>query len=123
MFTFKAIVSKDTAKNDLALDRQGSRNKEIILDITQTKENDIPLDVVFIMDTTGSMGEEIQRLKNTIEIINLNLAGESKNQVQFGMVLYRDKKEAYVTKVIPMNGIMGMKSLLEGTNLDEEQRE
>ena len=102
VFTFKAIVSKDTAKNDLALDRQGSRNKEIILDITQTKENDIPLDVVFIMDTTGSMGEEIQRLKNTIEIINLNLAGESKNQVQFGMVLYRDKKEAYVTKVIPL---------------------
>ena len=102
VFTFKAIVSKDTAKNDLTLDRQGSRNKEIILDITQTKENDIPLDVVFIMDTTGSMGEEIQRLKNTIEIINLNLAGESKNQVQFGMVLYRDKKEAYVTKVIPL---------------------
>ncbi|MBL0264121.1 MAG: VWA domain-containing protein [Leptospiraceae bacterium] len=102
VFTFKAIVSKDTAKNDLTLDRQGSRNKEIILDITQSKENEIPLDVVFIMDTTGSMGEEIQRLKNTIEIINLNLAGESKNQVQFGMVLYRDKKEAYVTKVIPL---------------------
>lgn len=104
IFSFNVIVSKDKAKTELALDRQGSRNKEIILDIAQTKENEIPLDVVFIMDTTGSMGEEIQRLKNTIEIINLNLAGDSQTKVQFGMVLYRDKKEAYVTKVIPLTG-------------------
>jgi Mg-chelatase subunit ChlD len=102
IFTFNVTIAKDKAKTELTLDRQGSRNKEIILDITQTKENEIPLDVVFIMDTTGSMGEEIQRLKNTIEIINLNLAGDSQTKVQFGMVLYRDKKEAYITKVIPL---------------------
>ncbi len=102
IFTFNVTIAKDKVKTELTLDRQGSRNKEIILDISQTKENEIPLDVVFIMDTTGSMGEEIQRLKNTIEIINLNLAGDSQTKVQFGMVLYRDKKEAYITKVIPL---------------------
>ena len=102
IYNYKVTVSKDRANTELTLDRQGSRNKEIILDINQTKENEVPVDIVFVMDTTGSMGEEIQRLKNTIEIINLNLAGESQNQVQFGMVLYRDKKESYLTKVIPL---------------------
>ena len=101
-FSYKVNVSKDKANTELTLDRQGSRNKEIILDLNQSKENEVPVDIVFVMDTTGSMGEEIQRLKNTIEIINLNLAGESQNQVQFGMVLYRDKKESYLTKVIPL---------------------
>jgi len=100
-FSYQVNVSKGKVRTEISLDRQGSRIKEIILDLNQTQDSDYPLDVLFVMDTTGSMGEEIQRLKNTIEIINLNLAGESQNKVQFGMVLYRDKREEYITKVIP----------------------
>lgn len=100
-FTYSVVSTKGKVKTEITLDRQGTRNKEVILPIDQSQDKEYPLDVLFIMDTTGSMGEEIQRLKNTIEIINLNLANESQDKVQFGMVLYRDKKEAYVTKVIP----------------------
>ena len=101
IFSYQVNASKGKVKTEISLDRQGSRNKEIILDLDQTQDPDYPLDVLFVMDTTGSMGEEIQRLKSTIEIINLNLAGESQNKVQFGMVLYRDKREQYITKIIP----------------------
>lgn len=102
VYKFKARITKDNSKTEIEFDRQGARTKEVVLDYPQAKENEVPVDIVFVMDTTGSMGEEIQRLKSTIEIINLNLTGNSKNEIRFGMVLYRDKKEEYVTKVIPL---------------------
>jgi hypothetical protein len=65
----------------------------------------IPIDILFIMDTTGSMSEEINRLKDTIEIINMNIASIStKPKVRFGMVLYRDRGDDYITKIIPLTG-------------------
>jgi TolB-like protein len=49
------------------------------------------------------MGEEIQRLKTTIDIINLNLSSiSSRPRVRFGMVLYRDQGDEYVTDVVPL---------------------
>lgn len=100
-YSYIANVEKNSKKTEISFDRQGNRNKEIILDIDQSQDSDYPLDILFVLDTTGSMGEEILRLKDTIEIININLAGETKNKVQFGMVLYRDKREEYITKIIP----------------------
>jgi hypothetical protein len=63
----------------------------------------VPLDIVFVFDTTGSMGEEIERLKTTIEIINLNLTSmAARPKVRFGMVLYKDTGDSYRTKVVPL---------------------
>ncbi|HPM35918.1 MAG TPA: VWA domain-containing protein, partial [Spirochaetota bacterium] len=73
------------------------------LDTKRISQKRIPLDLLFIMDTTGSMGEEIARLKQTIEIINNNLAAmPAKPEIRFGMILYRDKGDEYVTKIIPL---------------------
>jgi len=42
-------------------------------------------------------------LKQTIEIINNNLAAmPAKPEIRFGMILYRDKGDEYVTKIIPL---------------------
>jgi TolB-like protein len=59
-----------------------------------------------VLDTTGSMGDEIERLKTTIELINLNLSSlSSKPRVRFGMVLYKDRgDEEYATRVVPFTG-------------------
>ncbi len=66
------------------------------------KVDKIPLDLLFIFDTTGSMSEEIKRLKATIELINLNLLEfKPKPDLRFGMVLYKDTMDVYVTKIIP----------------------
>ncbi len=71
----------------------------------RSEQKSIPLDIVFILDTTGSMGEEINRLKATIEIIKLNLTSlSSRPKVRFGMVLYKDIGDEYRTQVIPLTG-------------------
>ena len=86
----------------ISLDRYGRREIEIVFNMPRAPLSRVPLDLLFILDTTGSMGEEIQRLKTTIELINLNLSSLStRPRVRFGMVLYKDRGDEYVTRVVP----------------------
>ena len=58
----------------------------------------VPLDVLFLLDATGSMGDEIDRLKTSIDSIAARvdeLAGAP--DVRFAMTLYRDDGDAFVT--------------------------
>ena len=85
--------------------REGERVMEITAQQPRVVADPVPLDVVFVMDTTGSMGEEISRLKNTIRIIHMNLTSLSvAADVRFGMVLYKDVGDDYRTRVIPLTG-------------------
>lgn len=65
----------------------------------------LPIDILFLLDTTGSMSDEIQKLKDTLVSIHHKIT-----QVRiavaprFGMVLYRDIGDAYVTKVFDLTG-------------------
>ncbi|MEA2096234.1 MAG: carboxypeptidase regulatory-like domain-containing protein [Candidatus Cloacimonadota bacterium] len=85
--------------------RQGKREIDISMaNIQKASSENIPLDILFILDTTGSMGEEIKRLRNSIEIINLNISEISPTpDIRYGMVLYRDIEDVYNTKIIPFN--------------------
>lgn len=86
----------------ITLDRYGKRQVKVALAHSRQLPSPIPLDIVFILDTTGSMGEEIKRLKQTIELINLNLSSVTPAPaIRFGMVLYKDRSDSYDTKVIP----------------------
>lgn len=101
---YKAVVLYGEEVFTKGFKRDGKRSIEITLDSKREKINSAELDILFIFDTTGSMGEEIERLKRTIDIINLNLSSMSiKPKLRFGMVLYRDFQEEYVTKVIEFN--------------------
>lgn len=100
---YRAVITYQQAEREIVIDRQGPRELAVRLDRSRYVPENTPLDILFIMDTTGSMGEEISRLKNTIEIINLNLASlSSKPKIRFGMVLYKDRGDEYVTQVIPL---------------------
>jgi len=81
------------------VDRDGPRTVELRLQGGRRIPAPIPLDVLFVVDTTGSMGEEINRLKATIEIIYANLSAlKPRPLVRFGLVLYKDHGDEYVTK-------------------------
>ncbi len=83
--------------------RNDKRLQPLRTDRNRTPWQEIPLDILFILDTTGSMGEEINRLKTTIDLIHLNLTSlKPQARVRFGMVLFRDKQDEYTTKVIPL---------------------
>lgn len=68
------------------------------------------LDIVFCMDTTGSMGSYIIHSKETInKIMKLAIAGPSlsKRSIQFGFVAYRDhppEDDSYVTRIEQLCG-------------------
>lgn len=57
------------------------------------------LDVLFLVDATGSMGGEIGKLQSTITAIATRIrALPQQPAVRFGLVAYRDKHDEYVTK-------------------------
>jgi Mg-chelatase subunit ChlD len=95
------VQYRQTVKS-VEAERSGKREIEAALDTRKSETKSVPIDLLFILDTTGSMGEEIERLKKTIDLINLNLVSlASKPRVRFGMVLYRDKSDDYVTRTVP----------------------
>ncbi len=61
------------------------------------------LEMVFVLDTTGSMGGLIDGAKQKIwSIVNGVMSGKDKANVKIGLVAYRDNGDAYVTKVLPL---------------------
>jgi Mg-chelatase subunit ChlD len=53
---------------------------------------------VFLLDATGSMGDEIDRLKTSIDSIATRVAGlDRQPRVRFGMTLYRDLEDSFLT--------------------------
>src|SRR5687768_7263848 len=59
----------------------------------------VALDIVFLMDATGSMNDEIEQLKATVGTIASRieqLPGSSKPRL--GLVAYRDRGDEYVTR-------------------------
>lgn len=60
------------------------------------------LEMVFVLDTTGSMGGLIDGAKQRIWGIVNNVMQESHASVRIGLVAYRDRGDAYVTQVLPL---------------------
>lgn len=100
--SYTAKVSAGAASAQAAIRRDGPRTVDIRLGAKRAVPSPIPLDVLFVMDTTGSMGEEIERLRDTIAIIHANLnAFKPRPLVRFGMVLYKDRGDVYITEIVP----------------------
>jgi Mg-chelatase subunit ChlD len=62
------------------------------------------VEVVFVLDTTGSMGGLIQAAKEKIWSIASTLASaQPVPQIRLGLVAYRDRGDAYVTRVVDLS--------------------
>ncbi|MCW8963807.1 MAG: VWA domain-containing protein [Gammaproteobacteria bacterium] len=62
------------------------------------------IDVVFVLDTTGSMSGLIQAAKEKIWSIASSMAqAENAPEIRMGLVAYRDKGDAYVTQVTDLS--------------------
>src|SRR5258708_11456597 len=68
-----------------------------------SKEKKPKVEVVFCLDTTGSMGGLIEGAKQKIwSICNQIANGKPTPDLKVGLVAYRDKGDAYVTKVFEL---------------------
>jgi len=63
------------------------------------------IEVVFVLDTTGSMGGLIQAAKEKIWSIASTMASaQSAPEIRMGLVAFRDRGDAYVTNVVDLSG-------------------
>jgi Mg-chelatase subunit ChlD len=66
-------------------------------------DNKKTLEMVFVLDTTGSMGGLIEGAKTKIwSIVNDVMQRKDRPNVKIGLVAYRDNGDAYVTQVTPL---------------------
>ncbi len=63
------------------------------------------IDVVFVLDATGSMGDEIEPVKQHIwNIANQIASGSPRPELRVGLVIYRDRGDAEPTRMVPLTG-------------------
>ena len=74
------------------------------------------LDLVFLVDATGSMGDEIGKLKATLHSIAREVAAlPSRPDTCFGLVAYRDQGDAFLVRRHDLsNDLAGFQSVLNG---------
>ena len=62
------------------------------------------VDVVFVLDTTGSMGGLIQTAKEKIWSIATTMASAQQTpEIRIGLVAFRDRGDSYVTKIVDLS--------------------
>jgi len=76
------------------------------------------IELAFIVDATGSMGDELEFLKNDLtDVIRKVQADNANTTISTGTVFYRDEGDAYVTKLSDFTTLVE-----ETTNFIEDQR-
>lgn len=75
----------------------------VLINETPSTSNSSSLEMVFVLDTTGSMGGLIEGAKQRIwGIVNEVMQSQSHPAVRIGLVAYRDRGDQYVTQVLPL---------------------
>lgn len=68
----------------------------------------VALDVLFLIDATGSMGDEIERLKSTVDEVALRASAlDTPVDLRLGLTVYRDEGDAYVTRTFDFTADVG----------------
>jgi hypothetical protein len=94
---YQIFVEKGSATANFTLNRN-DRDHTVVLD-ARSANNPVRLDVHFLIDATGSMSDEIHQLKaNMITISERIHALPSTPDVRFGMTIYRDRGDLFVSR-------------------------
>jgi hypothetical protein len=79
---------------------EDSSEFEMKMDV-ESAAGPVQLDVAFVIDTTGSMSDEIARIKQTLLSLTDRLGDEQEVELRYGAVLYRDLGDEYLTSRHP----------------------
>lgn len=77
--------------------------KTLLLHIFYGLERGEALDLVLVIDATGSMDTEIKTIRDEMKWIVSEckrISGEKDTEIRIGVVAYKDKKEDFVSKVV-----------------------
>ena len=96
---FRLYVEKDGVSQYLDATRYEESEWAVKLDVDQDNPRSVPLDVLFLLDSTGSMADEIDQVKNTLLSVSERIHSlPSEPDLRFGMVTYRDRGDEYITR-------------------------
>ena len=100
------VEASDGVRAVTAIWHGASRAITLRMPVPAPSHEAVPLDVLFLVDTTGSMGDEIDRIKQTLLSMTAKVrqAGGRAVDLRYGAVLYRDLGDAYVTATRDFTG-------------------
>lgn len=76
------------------------------------------LDLTFLLDTTGSMGDELRYLQSEIDSIAQSIAAKHPQmQPRFNLVVYRDQGDAYLTQKFQWGNAADLKKTLDAQSV------
>lgn len=94
---FEAMISHGNAHDSIRFDNT-EREHQILLD-NQAASSPASLDILFLIDSTGSMGDEILQLKeNMISVAERISSIPGSHDVRFGMTTYRDRGDLFTSR-------------------------
>lgn len=71
------------------------------------------LDIAFVLDTTGSMGDELRYLQAEIDNIASGIQSKHANMaIRYGLVLYKDSTDEYLTRWFDFKPLADFRSAL-----------
>jgi hypothetical protein len=100
--TLIAVVRVGESSVDVDFE-PGAPSVEITVDAPGGVDGSVPLDIHFVLDATGSMGDEIARLRDNMTSVATQIAAlPSEPDVRFGMTVYRDEGDLFVTRTFDL---------------------
>jgi hypothetical protein len=94
--SYRVIVSKGNAAGEFRLNPGLGFEWNVTLNQDSSQPR-AKLDVLFLLDTTGSMGDELAQLQNNILGISSQINALNVD-VRYGLVTYRDRGDIYITR-------------------------
>jgi hypothetical protein len=102
---FRAVISRGQQKLETTL-KAGIVDQTVAFPTIKDNVGAVGIDLVFLLDATGSMGDELDQIKATVDSVASRieqLPGSS--QPRFGLVAYQDQGDNYVTKAWEFAGV------------------
>jgi hypothetical protein len=97
-YEFRLVASKGYVAQSQTVARSGGGQWTITL-ADPPRRNETALDLLFLLDATGSMGDEIDKLKTSMADIADQIARlPEQPDVRYGLVIYRDRGDRFVTR-------------------------
>jgi Mg-chelatase subunit ChlD len=101
-------VTSDAGSARRAIDLGSRGARRIAIDLPGTARPVTAMDLALVVDTTGSMGDEMAYLQAELDTIVARLKREAGNlDLRIGLVVYRDEGDDYVVRSAPLTGDIG----------------
>ncbi len=105
-FRIVAEYGNDRAETTLSRSPRTPAQERVELVVADAQPpEDLHLDILFLLDTTGSMNDELSRIQETIDSIARRIDALTPRPVlRFGLVAYRDRGDDYITRRYDFTG-------------------